>query len=1053
MRSPGLVAAGLLLAALLMPLGVALGAQPEFPRTFVDTTYVGPTGRTLAVAAGGDFQAALDAVQPGDMITLEAGARFVGNFTFPNKTTTGWIVVRTSAADSSLPAPGTRISPSYACVLPKIVSPNSAPALIAAPGAHHYRFVGVEVTVSSDVTMNYGLVLLGNHPASLADVPHDLIFDRVYIHGHPYVNLRRGIALNSAATAVIDSYIADVHELLFDSQAIAGWDGPGPFKIVNNYLEGAAENLLFGGADPSLQGLVPSDIEIRRNHFSKPLSWRVSDPSYAGIHWVVKNLLELKNARRVLIDGNLFENNWQDAQGGTAILFTVRNQDGTAPWSIVADVTFTNNIVRHVGEGIGMHGWDDLHPSQQSARILIRNNLMDDINSATWGGSGRLFNAFYGIVDLVIDHNTGFMDQAIMYAFGGTHTGSIYTNNLTPVGAFGFTGVGTNQGIDTLNTYFPTAVFDRNVLAGPWQRGAPSLYPAGNFFPASLNDVGFVDLSGGNYRLAATSPYKNAGTDGKAIGADLDAIAAALVGVRAPIRPELPRAFVDTTYVPPTGATIAVPAGADFQAALNRAQPGDVIALQAGATYTGNFTLPAKAGSGWIIIRTSAPDSSLPSPGTRIDATYANVLSKIVSPNSGPALATAPGANHYRLVGLEVSVASGVASNFTLVRLGNGETALDQLPYQLILDRVYIHGTPTVNLYLGVALNAAWTAVIDSYISDVHWAGFGSMAISGWNGPGPFKIVNNYLEAAGTTILFGGTDPSIAHLVPTDIEVRGNRVFKPLMWRPNDPSYAGTPWTVGDHFELKNARRVLVDGNVFEQNWLDSAAGVALVFDVRNANGIAPWSVVEDVTFTNNIVRHAGLAVGMNGRDGFYPSQPMRRILIRNNLFDDVVGARWGGPGMLFLAFNGIEDLVIDHNTEFQDGSIIYAAGGTHTRFIYRNNIAPHNNYGLHGTGTASGLATLNTYFPDYTFDKNVIAGGNPSAYPADNFFPASLNDVGFVDRAGGNYRLAASSPYKNGGTDGKNIGADFDVLEAATGGAIAGSRNDPPACGIAPGS
>src|SRR5437870_2630175 len=416
-RSPGLVAAGLLLAALLMPLGVALGAQPEFPRTFVDTTYVGPTGRTLAVAAGGDFQAALDAVQPGDMITLEAGARFVGNFTFPNKTTTGWIVVRTSAADSSLPAPGTRISPSYACVLPKIVSPNSAPALIAAPGAHHYRFVGVEVTVSSDVTMNYGLVLLGNHPASLADVPHDLIFDRVYIHGHPYVNLRRGIALNSAATAVIDSYIADVHELLFDSQAIAGWDGPGPFKIVNNYLEGAAENLLFGGADPSLQGLVPSDIEIRRNHFSKPLSWRVSDPSYAGIHWVVKNLLELKNARRVLIDGNLFENNWQDAQGGTAILFTVRNQDGTAPWSIVADVTFTNNIVRHVGEGIGMHGWDDLHPSQQSARILIRNNLMDDITSATWGGSGRLFNAFYGIVDLVIDHNTGFMDQAIMYAF------------------------------------------------------------------------------------------------------------------------------------------------------------------------------------------------------------------------------------------------------------------------------------------------------------------------------------------------------------------------------------------------------------------------------------------------------------------------------------------------------------------------------------------------------------------------------------------------------------------------------------------------------------
>src|ERR1041384_8464985 len=50
--------------------------------------------------------------------------------------------------------------------------------------------------------------------------------------------------------------------------------------------------------------------------------------------------------------------------------------------------------------------------------------------------------------------------------------------------------------------------------------------------------------------------------------------------------PELPRVFLDTTYVPPTGATINVPAGGDLQAALNAAQPGDQIVLQAGAAYT-----------------------------------------------------------------------------------------------------------------------------------------------------------------------------------------------------------------------------------------------------------------------------------------------------------------------------------------------------------------------------------------------------------------------------------------------------------------------------------
>src|SRR5439155_5397811 len=159
---------------------------------------------------------------------------------------------------------------------------------------------------------------------------------------------------------------------------------------------------------------------------------------------------------------------------------------------------FTNNIVRHAGSGIGMHGCDDLYPSQQSTRFLIRNNLFTDISIAIWGGDGWLFAAWKGVLNLTIDHNTGFMDQAVMMGgytgegttCGGTpypcgHDAFQYTNNLTVVGAYGFTGLGTNQGADTLTAYFPgaafpnptPAVFAGNVLAGPWQRGDPSLYP------------------------------------------------------------------------------------------------------------------------------------------------------------------------------------------------------------------------------------------------------------------------------------------------------------------------------------------------------------------------------------------------------------------------------------------------------------------------------------------------------------------------------------------------------------------------------------------------
>jgi hypothetical protein len=514
-----LAAGGFVSALLGMSSVPATGAEPELPRVYLNTTSGAPTGLTIRVAAGGDFQAALNAAQPGDTITLEAGAAFRGPFTLPKKSGAGWIIIRSSAPDSSLPPAGTRITPSYAAVMPTVVTPNSGPALRTAPGAHHFRFIGIEFAPVRGV-FSYALIALGAGERSEDQLPHDIIFDRCYIRGDPAKGGRRGIALNSKSTAVIDSYLSDFKEVGADSQAIAGWNGPGPFKIVNNYLEGAGENVMFGGADPSIPDLVPSDIEIRGNHFAKPLSWRAGHPSYAGTPWTVKNLFELKNARRVLVEGNLFEYSWLHAQTGFAILFTVRNQDGRAPWSTVEDVTFRANLVRHAGGGIAMHGRDNNYPSRQTTRVLIQHNVFEDISRARWGGDGRLFQIIRGIADLVIDHNTAFQDGPIIMAEGPPQTAFVYRNNLTPRGDAGVIGTGTGEGLRTLATYFPGAVFVRNVLVD----GNPSLYPVDNFFPAGLDQVGFVDSAAGNYRLAASSPYKNAGTDGKDIGADIAAL-------------------------------------------------------------------------------------------------------------------------------------------------------------------------------------------------------------------------------------------------------------------------------------------------------------------------------------------------------------------------------------------------------------------------------------------------------------------------------------------------------------------------------------------------
>ncbi len=105
-------------------------------------------------------------------------------------------------------------------------------------------------------------------------------------------------------------------------------------------------------------------------------------PTTPGPTWSVKNLFELKNARHVLIENNLFENNWANAQMGYAILFTPRNQDGGCPWCGLEDVTFQFNVVRTVAAGVNILGMDSPNVSAQTNNIRVLNNLFYNITTA-----------------------------------------------------------------------------------------------------------------------------------------------------------------------------------------------------------------------------------------------------------------------------------------------------------------------------------------------------------------------------------------------------------------------------------------------------------------------------------------------------------------------------------------------------------------------------------------------------------------------------------------------------------------------------------------------
>lgn len=479
---------------------------------------------------------------------------------------------------------------------------------------------------------------------------------------------------------------------------------------------------------------------------------------------------------------------------------------------------------------------------------------------------------------------------------------------------------------------------------------------------------------------------------------------------------------------------ISLRAGDDLQTAIRSAKFGDTIVLPAGATFPGPIVLPYKGVSAdsdadYITIRT-ADLAGIAAEGERLKpALHARALAKILAPDGKAAIITESRAHHYKFIGVEFAPATNAHYVFNVVDLGSSDYASTALiPHHLIFDRCYVHSTGLNRARRGFALNSAETSVINSHVSGFAGAGDETQAIAAWNTPGPLHLVNNYLEGAGEVVLIGGADPAVPNLVPSDIEIRRNFLRKPKEWLGRA--------TIKGTFELKNARRVVIEGNLFESEILTTA----IVLTVRNQGGKTPWSTIENVDVKNNIVRHADTGLNILGSDNEHRSQEANHLRIVNNLFVDlVVSDPSNNP--YFLQTNGGTDISVAHNTVQQAGNIITAYGAPVRNFVFRDNIVQFNRYGIvcQIESGECGSAFCGCY-PAGLFRGNVVvdnlgqaAADNIEAkYPVGNYFVSSYLKAGITDFAHGNWRLQVPNGTQRKASDGRNPGVDFDALVAA---------------------
>jgi hypothetical protein len=551
---------------------------------------------------------------------------------------------------------------------------------------------------------------------------------------------------------------------------------------------------------------------------------------------------------------------------------------------------------------------------------------------------------------------------------------------------------------------------------------------------------------------------------------------------------ELPKTCFYTALdgTPSPGKQVHVSSKSSLASALADAKCGETLLLPAGSSF--DITdLPAKKcdDQHYITVRTDTPDSKLPPESTRVSPAWAGVASlpgrpAFAHPSGGPAklLATlvvrrpagASVGDHIRFIGIEWT---------TPADANIGRIATAEHSNHIIFDRNWFHPAEGAEVGHGVGIidGSNTIAIINSYISGLNCISRAgkctdATAVGGGSGDEPIftlKLYNNFLESSGENILFGGSASSIN---PTDIEIRRNHLFRPMIWKEDAPGYvpssAGHPFVVKNNFEMKNAVRVLFESNLLENTWGGfSQTGWAVLITPKSQQGECPKCRVNDVTIRYCRIRntagafqianvHAGKAADAYPADG-------GRYSIHDVFVDNLHDRDYKGGGTFLILVNEqppIHDLQIDHVTSFGPGIImsILNAGPKLPNFSFTNNVfvvgdrrMPIASAGGGPEACASknqmigGEAVLAACFDPYKFDHNLIVASRGS-FPKGNTVAESISAAGIRDAkdfVAKDPRLcheksegcSKTSPGAGAASDGRDVGADIDGIEAAIAG------------------
>lgn len=408
------------------------------------------------------------------------------------------------------------------------------------------------------------------------------------------------------------------------------------------------------------------------------------------------------------------------------------------------------------------------------------------------------------------------------------------------------------------------------------------------------------------------------------------------------------------TSVTPPPSIISTPAQLDT--ALSTAMPGATLTLATSLVYPAPLTLSA--------------------PVTLQSETWAAGLGVRMTADA-PAPSFQAGikvtGDHVSLAGLEVRQTNPLIDIVVLSGAGP------------ILDRCRILGDPVKGAKRGIAANGSDMTIARCYIDDCFqsYPGNDSQAICAWDMGAGLLIEDNFLRAGSETVMIGGADSSTPERMPSGVIIRKNTITK-------RPEWQGMAVGVKNTMELKAVRGALIEENDISYSWGGHGQdGYLFLITVRNQDGRAPWSTVQDVVFRNNRLSHGAAAFNLLGLDNIKesiagrptpigsvrPSIRAARIAIVGNTVTDLDPTIYTGSNRMILIGAGPSQVTIDANTFTGQhlGSQVYFYGAPPAEgLVVTNNHWPKTQYGIKGDGQASGANTWVAYVSNGVLSGNL---------------------------------------------------------------------------------